>query len=462
MKVLLVNPRATDTRQIWPPLGLLHVSAILRQTGHTVKILDMLALKSTEDDLGACMKEFGPDVVGTGYATIQSHFAQKIIEVARQQGRKTIIGGPHPTALPKRALQETGADAAYLWEVEHTIASTLKDVVSGDVNGELPGIAYLRDGELVMGRSPKPIVKLDELPELDYSEIPIGVYARHQQTVRFPRQKPMMTIVTSRGCPWNCTFCMNFMGRQWRYKSADRVLGEIDSLVKDFGIREIWILDDNFTLKKSRVLEICEGLKQRDYGLTIRFPNGVRADRIDREIVKALKEVGCYNMAFGIESGNQAILDALGKGETLDTIREAISLANSEGIITSGFFVLGLPGDTEATIEDTINFAISSGLSDAAFFIATPYPGSKLYWDMKAKGLEVSWDELDQDAFIPLSCTDHISAERLVQLVRKANRRFYFRPKVFFHVLKYLAKPSSFVIFRNKLLAYLGLRSGNI
>jgi len=254
---------------------------------------------------------------------------------------------------------------------------------------------------------------------------------------------------------------MNFMGKQWRYKSAGRVLDEIDILAKKHSVRELWILDDNFTWKKERVLEICEGIQKRNYKFSLRFPNGVRADRVDKEILTALKNIGCYNIAFGVESGNQEILDHLGKGERLEQIQKAIATANELKLLTSGFFVLGLPGETEATINDSIKFAKSTGLSDASFFIATPYPGTKL-WDMTKGATAQNWNSYDQDALIPMSCSNKITPERLVELVRIANRKFFLRPKVLLHIVKYLFNPASLGIFKNKLFNYLGLRTGNV
>jgi radical SAM superfamily enzyme YgiQ (UPF0313 family) len=421
----------------------------------------MLALQAGRADLEAEIKDFNPDIVGTGYTTPQNRFAVEIIRTAKKLGKIAVIGGPHPTALPREALMETGADAAYLYEVEHTLLESLEAVLQGKLSPALEGVAYLEDGKLIKGPPGIPIEDLNNLPRLDYGDIPFRVYSTKQQTIRFPRQRPMATFITSRGCPHKCSFCMNFMGRRWRYKSAQHVLSEIEDLVNRFGVRELWILDDNFTNKKSRTLEICEGIRKNHPKITIRFPNGVRADRIDEDIVKALKAAGCYNIAFGIESGNQAILDKLGKGIRLERMREAVGLANKHGLLTSGFFVLGLPGDTEQTIHDSIRFAVTSGLSDASFFIATPYPGTRL-WDAVKDRINLKWDQYDQDAFIPLSCSENITPERLLALSRIANRKFYFRPKVFFHIARYLFNPAAFSIFKNKLLSYVGLRSGNV
>jgi anaerobic magnesium-protoporphyrin IX monomethyl ester cyclase len=178
-------------------------------------------------------------------------------------------------------------------------------------------------------------------------------------------------------------------------------------------------------------------------------------------VLVALKGAGVYNIAFGIESGNQQILDRLGKGERLETVLQAIRLANARGILTSGFFVLGLPGDTEETVRESMDFAVKSGLSDASFFVATPYPGTRLWNEVKDR-LPSNWTDFDQDAFIPVSCTEYITPARLLDLVRIANRRFYFRPKVILHIARYLLNFRSLGIFKNKLLSYLGLRSGNI
>jgi anaerobic magnesium-protoporphyrin IX monomethyl ester cyclase len=239
MKVLLINPPGTDTRQIWPPLGLLSVSAMLRRLGHSTRIMDMLALKSSGADLEEQIRDFGPDLVGTGYTTPQSEMASEVVKTVKKFGRRIIIGGPHPTALPEASLRETGADAAYLWEIEHTIGQSIEQVAAGDLSPQMAGVAYLRDGACVTGPAGTPLIDLDELPFLDYSEIPFEIYSTRQQTIRFPRQRPMATMVSSRGCPHRCSFCMNFMGKRWRSKSAGRFLEEIDILVKNFNVREL-------------------------------------------------------------------------------------------------------------------------------------------------------------------------------------------------------------------------------
>jgi radical SAM superfamily enzyme YgiQ (UPF0313 family) len=242
-----------------------------------------------------------------------------------------------------------------------------------------------------------------------------------------------LPILTSRGCPYRCSYCSQIGPRRWRARSTESVLAEWRWLVQEQGVAEIGVLDDSFNIDRRRVLDICERLV--DEGLN-HVPwimiNGIRANIADEEVLGAMKRAGCLRAAFGVESGNQAILDSVvDKQLTLDQVRTAFKAARAVGLETIGFFIVGLPGETESTMDDTIRFACELDPVVANFSIATPFPGTQMYETVKAEGriLAETWDDFVFFEGKARFEMPGMPAELVERKWKEAYRRFYLRPK---------------------------------
>ena len=269
--------------------------------------------------------------------------------------------------------------------------------------------------------------------------------ARHlfnQKKYSYPDSmlSPAMPIITSRGCPHNCTYCCTklIFSQRVRFRSAKNVVDEIEFLIKKYGVKEVHFWDDNFTLYKKRVFEIRDELKRRKIKLHFAFPNGLRVDQVDFEILKCLKDMGVYSLAFGVESGNQTILNNVKKGTTLNQIKQAYHWAKQLRFETWGFFMLGLYGETSETIKDTIAFAKKINPDVAKFHILKPFPGTEIFNQLKNDGLITQMDFSQYGIHTkPVHRLPTLTEEDLLNWSKRAYKEFYLRPtKIASHILR--------------------------
>jgi anaerobic magnesium-protoporphyrin IX monomethyl ester cyclase len=446
LRILLVNPKSRlpiDTRTS-PSLGLAYLAAVAEKRGDQVQIHD----GDVEDEpLADAARAFAPDVIGITANTTQITAAWRDAEILRAMGGSPIVlGGPHPTVLPEESAAKPFVDVVVRGEGEATwleLLQTWDDGKGGpgadrflDGQGEpILGITY-RDaaGEIVStpDRSPIPVAELETMPFPAWHLFKVERYTNLQPTVDRVTG-PSLPILTSRGCPYRCSYCSQIGPRRWRARSAESVVAEWRWLVREWGAAEIGVLDDSFNIDRQRVLSLCAGLV--DEGLT-RVPwimiNGIRANLADEEVLGAMVRAGCLRTAFGVESGNQDILDAVvDKHLTLDQVRAAFGAARAVGMETIGFFIIGLPGETEATIDDTIRFAIELDPVVANFSIATPFPGTQMYDTVMAGGriLADTWDDFVFFEGKARFEMPGLPAELVERKWKEAYRRFYLRPR---------------------------------
>ena len=433
MKVLLINPNyrevynyvGREATMISPPMGLAYLASYLRNNEIEVKILDACALDLDSDEILEEIKKFDSDYVGITASTNTINLAYKIANLVSGLKCKVVVGGAHTSILPAKTLEECeNIDIVAIGEGE----DSLLEIVSGKELEKIEGIGFRKNKKIIINLRRKPREDLDSLPFPAYDLLPLDKYWSPGI-----RRYPFATIVTSRGCPFNCIFCVNHLvsSKKFRARSPENVLKEIDLLVKEYGIKEINVLDDNFTLLLGRAKEICNGLIKRNYDLILKTGNGIRADKIDEELISLMKKAGFYLLAFGIESGNKEILKIINKGETLEQIEEAIKLCKKYKILTEGFFILGNLGETEGTMQDTINFAKKLDLDIAQFQAFIPFPGSKFYNEIKKNGEIFSKNWEDYNAFDrPIFRYKNLTPELMSRMQNKAYKEYYLRPKI--------------------------------
>lgn len=407
-----------------------YLSSHLKRFGYETKIIDGLNLGiSNEEIVRRCN---GYDIVGI--SSLSDYFLN-VVDLSKRlksAGFKIVIGGPHASCLPKQTLEQTEADFIIFGEGEESFLELVQRLEKNQETNNVPGVLSKESGELIQRDF---IEDLDELHFPDWGQMDPRKYkkAPHGALIK---NYPVAPITTTRGCPFNCKFCASprLWNRTIRFRSPENVIKEIKYLVKNFGVREIHFEDDNLTLKKKHIEEICNLMLENKLDISWACPNGVRADTMTPELLKLMKGSGCYYLAFGFESGNQEILNNMNKETTLDTLKNASKMAEKMGIMTQGFFIFGLPGETKETIKETIEFSKIAHLSRAQFLLLDVLPGSEL-WEELDFEKKADWkkDSYHEITWVPPT----VDPEVLSNAPSEAFKSFFFRPKQLFRLIRY-------------------------
>jgi anaerobic magnesium-protoporphyrin IX monomethyl ester cyclase len=432
MKIALVRPNY-KSHIITPPLGLGYLSSYLKNHGINTVMVDGLKEQLNSSRMMKRILDLEPDAVAI---TCLTAFYKETVSLSRELKKHkitTIIGGPHPTFLPYQTLVESQADYVICGEGEIPLLDLIKN---NFLNENIQGVYSLEN----LKNENQTIIKaqiienLDNLPFPDWEQMNPHDYpkAPHGAVIK---GFPVGVIVTSRGCPYECTFCAapKFCDRKIRFRTPENVVEEIKYLINNFKIKEIHFEDDNLTFDADNVKKLCRLLIEKKININWACPNGIRADNISPEIIQLMKDSGCYYFAYGIESANPQILKNIKKKESIETIEKAIETADRIWISTQGFFIFGLPGETETTIEENINFALRSKLSRAQFIILDVLPGSELWDTLKGKFIP-NWEK--ESYREPEWLPEGITKEQLLAAQTKAFKKFYLRPKIFLRLLK--------------------------
>ncbi|OGW74692.1 MAG: hypothetical protein A2Z72_05470 [Omnitrophica bacterium RBG_13_46_9] len=436
MKIALIYPPIpTITTSTSPPVGLAYLAAVLLKKKIDVSVISSdaqgLDVKDTVDQVIS----ISPDIIGISISTPTVNNSLKIIEGAKKSLRDVtiMVGGPHPTLFPEEFLAR-GADYVIRGEGEETLSEILDHFRQGLPLDAIHGISY-KIGERIVHNPDRALIEnLDNLPFPEW-----GLFSIRGYKSDFRRKGFSLPIVSSRGCPAQCTFCYKgIFGDLFRVRSPESIVAEIEYIKTKFKTEEFAIIDDSFTSKPKRAMEVCDLIVSRKIGLPWTLPAGIRVPTASKELLRKLKMAGCYRVGLGLESGNQMILNSIKKGITLEQARRAVCYVKETGMESAGYFMIGNLDETEETIDQTINFAIELDTDYAQFTRATPYPGSAMYSQLKSEKriLSDNWD--DYDSFLksrPIFTHKNLSSERIDEKIREAYRRFYYRPG---HLLKYL------------------------
>lgn len=450
MKIVLVRPNF-ESHVITPPLGLGYLSSYLQKYGIEVVIIDGLRDRLSNHAIVKRILTHCPDAVGITCLTAFYHEVVALSLALKELHIITIIGGVHPTFLPFETLKDSRCD--YIVRGEGEIA-LLKLAQNNLINNNITGVYASGDFKddhrpLTKGEC---ITDLDLLPFPDWKQIDPTTYpkAPHGALIK---QFPVAPVMTTRGCPYACTFCTSpaFYNQKIRFRSPENVIREIQLLTTRFGVRGIHFEDDNLTLCREHIENICNLIIQNRIKISWACPNGIRADKVDEALIKLMKKSGCYYFAYGIESANQDILYAIKKQETLETINQSITLAARNNISCQGFFIFGLPGENQKTILNSIRFARKSKLARAQFSILDILPGSEL-WKTYEGTFEPNWSKksFKEPEWIPAGLTREILLKSQV----RAFREFYLLSPFRLIKLLLLVKPGQISFLLQRLLDY--------
>ena len=422
------------------PLGLLAFGSVLKRAGHEIKILDLRISHSPDEELESVIKSFDPAVVGIGVMTIECKYgfidAEKVKRIKPEV--TVIFGGPHCSHEPRFILNNEYVDLMVSGEGELTIVELIRALEDGGDVSNIPGIAYKKDGTYIR-TAERPVIRdLDTITQ-EYDLIDLERYFNFQCSMDFfPvfRNRRFIPLMTSRGCPFKCTYCHDIFDKSIQYRSPEVVVDEMEYLLKTYGIREFHIVDDVFNVNMKRAKIVLDVIIKRNLNVHISFPNGLRADFFDDELIDKMRRAGVYRMAIGIESGSQRIQDMIKKDLDIGILHGVIDKLTRARISVHGFFMLGFPTETRSEMEETIDFACNLGLTTANFSLVIPNPGTDLRQTF-IESRERNFEDFSEYTFDAASCNaSEVEGEELIKLKREANRRFYLSARRFRHVLR--------------------------
>ncbi len=435
MKVLLINPPISMTEDTIPlfnsaPLGLGYIAAVLEKENIDVKIIDGYVKGLKREQIEDAIESYSPDIVAISVVTPRAKQGLEISRIVKEKRADicTILGGPHITALSDEVIKHKEVDITVIGEGEFTMLELVTAIADKKDLRSVAGIKYKKDGEVIETES-RPLIKdLDQIPHPAFHLLPIGEYNPYPSNSK-GRPGKFANIITSRGCPHKCTYCdvkLTF-GRSFRVHSPEYVIEEIEYLYHNYNVRNISFRDSIFNLRKERIKEICALIVKR--GLDISWECNGRVNYVDEDLLRTMKDAGCWQIQYGVESGNQEILDKAARNTTIQQIKDAFKLTKKAGLEVHGYFMVGLPGETKATIKDTIKLAKLISPDLVGFTIAVPFPGSEFYeWAVKNGYLKIE----DWNSFVFNSAiveTPELSRQDVLDAQKHALMSYYLRPK---------------------------------
>jgi anaerobic magnesium-protoporphyrin IX monomethyl ester cyclase len=416
MKIALIQPPSGTPLKV-PPLGLAYITAVLKRANIDVKIID---LNVESIDLSEYLTREKPNLIGISSIVTN---AQKALEIAEQSKKVVpqsfvVMGGPYPSMMGERLLtRHEEVDAALVGEAEFTFLELVKRLNDGESLESVEGFIYREANKIKSNSLSNTIFPLDQIPHSAREELKMHLYGESAGS-----------IFTSRGCPQRCIFCSRpVFGRKWRGHSADYVLEEIEQLREYYGISNLNVLDDNFTVDLVRAEKILDGIISKKWGLNIYFWNGMRVDHMTKDLLLKLKKAGCTAINYGVESVEPDTLSFIRKDVSVSQVEKAVKLTRKVGIRANVFLMIGNPGDNAKIVDKIMHFIKKMGVDGVHLSMATPLLGTK-FWDWVEKNggwLSYDREELldwpidDVEGAYPVFETSDFTAEERVEAYRK-------------------------------------------
>lgn len=378
MRILLIYPNVTsgygEVENV--PLGYAYLTAVLKKHGHRVRIID------TRIDSRSPLEEvkiFKPELIGLTSMTYGFNVVKDLAGLIKQDDGNLpiVVGGIHPTLCPEEVLKNGNFDLVVRGEGEITLSHLCRALQDESPLDDIPGMAFRRDGKIIINESRQSIGDLDSLPFPDYSELNLKRYWK------------IFTVMTSRGCPYHCIYCSTrkVFGSKFRARSAENVVSEIEMLISKYGVRKFQFCDDNFSFDAERACRICDLIIERGLNIRWNVAQGIRADNITYELASKMKEAGCTIIGIGVESADDQIMKNLKRGTNLRRVTQAIEDSKKAGLSVKSFFIIGCPGETIANTVKDIDYFKKMDIDAPRCSILTPYPGTELWEWVKENNL---------------------------------------------------------------------------
>ena len=454
MDILFINPPLyRGSGNIWknvsaclPPFGLALLAALAREKDYSVSILDCNASEIGLDKIEEYLPDVSPRFIGIPATTVVINNALEVAKIVKKKypETKVIIGGVHPSVRPEEVVSFKEVDYVAIGEGENS----LLELLSNKSPELVKGIGFKRNSRVIINPPQPMILDLDSFPLPAYDLLPMD---RYYPASGVYKRKPSFGIITSRGCPGQCTFCKgNFLGERIRFRSAGKIIEEIIFLQKNYGIKDITFYDDTFTKNRKNVRDFCSLILKNNLDLT--WCCFSRVDTVDFEILQEMKKAGCHQIMYGVESADQEILNNLKKRITLQKVEETVAATKKVGMEVRLAFMIGNPGDTEETVKKTIKYAVFLDPDVVTFNITTPYPGTEMFDWAEENNYLIHKDWARYDLSKPVMELPTISSEKVVDYYKKAYRQFYLRPS---YILKRLVKIRSREDFKRNFLPFI-------
>lgn len=459
MKVLLINPPqlfypGSDPPAGNLPLGLMYIAAVLERAGYETEILDAFMTNSEFLKIGDTLQvgmpyrkirteiqRRKPDILGIAVPfTCQVENAIRIGDIAKEVNPKvlTVVGGPHVTAVPMKFLEEAkNIDIAVIGEGEYVMLDIAKFLERKKKISDIQGIAYRQDDGAIKQNQLRPFIKdLDELPYPAYHLVDMEQYLSPRKIEYRSFKDRAVSMITSRGCPFNCNFCSVHlhMGKIFRAHSVDYVIKHIKYVITKFGVKTIFFEDDNLTFDTKRFEAICDKIIEQAIRFNWETPNGIRADYLTLNLLKKMKKSGCQSMFFGIESGDQYVLDnVIGKRLNLKKVVKVAKMCKEIGLKTAAFYIIGFPGEKRENMLKTVELALRLKQDfdvGMLLHVATPSLGTRLYKECREKGYvdenltSRAFAEVRQTRGMPLIRTEDFTPSEVKEIAAMAVRRY--------------------------------------
>ena len=447
-RVLLVKPDANFALDVAPPVGLGYLGATIRKAGHEVRCLDNRLPHQDEEAMFRIIGEWKPHVVGFSAFSYDINAVHRLAREVRERAPETTLlaGGPLASSDPSGALGDGVVDCAVQGEGEEIVVSILDRLEAGEDWRDLQAIAYWKDGEAVVNPIESFIKDLDALPAPEWDLLDVRSYAYLPRQGFIYKHRNYFPVFTSRGCPYRCIYCHDVFGKRFRPRSAETVLNEIGELVEEYGCREIHFIDDIFNLNRDRAAVILQGIIDNGWDLALSYPNGLRGDILNEELIDLMKAAGTFKVSIAVESGTKRMQKVMRKNLKFDKCKESIRQLVKRRILTHAFFLVGFPTETEEEVQATIDFSKEIDAHTASFFIVNPFKGTELADMVEEAGGEATGDYTVSGYFDPTVAElgiSEVAPEKLREMVGRATRDFYLKqPKRLYRIVRDLPRKS--------------------
>jgi radical SAM superfamily enzyme YgiQ (UPF0313 family) len=392
-----------------------------------IKLIDMRV--HSESVLKSILKEYNPDIAGISAITIEEGSMKKIAELIKARNNNCIViaGGPHPTAFSEEVLAYHNIDYIVRGEGEETFFELLNTIIDGGDIHKVKGIGYKEDKSNFFTENRGVIKDVDSIPMPAWDYINTEEYFRRTSMSNYGIRR-YANLYTSRACPYRCIYCHNIFGKGFRGRSPENVIEEIKYLKTKYNIEEVEVIDDVFNFDRDRAIKIFELTQKETPGLKYSFPNGLRGDRLDVDLLKVMKRAGTVMLTIAVESADEKIQKFIKKHLNLEKTLQAIEDCDNANILTRGFFMLGFPDETEEEVIRTINYALHSKLHIAMFYITIPFKGTELYNYVTDRINSAHYSPADYEYVGSRFNLSRVSSEMLKRLQTIAYIKFYSNP----------------------------------